>query len=96
VFALADMFLIEDLKVLACRRFQEELQGHWSSDLFPDSIRELYSTTNSIDANSIRKVAVDTVVLHRHDLVKKAPFQELIREVGDFAVDLVLSMLGRN
>lgn len=35
---------------------------------------------------------VKTVSLHKKDLVQKRPFQELIREVGDFAVDLVLVM----
>ncbi len=92
MFALADMFLLEELKVLACKKFEEKIKQHWISDMFPDSIREVYSTTNSIDSNSIRKAVVDTVVLHRVDLVQQAPFQELIREVGDFAVDLVLSM----
>jgi hypothetical protein len=78
VFALADMFLMEELKVLACKKYEEQLQENWISDIFPDSIREVYSTTNSIDSNSIRKVVVDIVVLHRDVLVKMPPFQELI------------------
>jgi hypothetical protein len=41
------------------------------------------------DLDAIRKVVVNTVFLHK-ELVKKQLFQDLIREMGDFAVDLVL------
>jgi hypothetical protein len=40
---------------------------------------------------------VGAVASHKQDLLYKGPFQELVREVGDFAVDLVLRMAkGRN
>ncbi|KAM3064922.1 hypothetical protein ACMFMG_011250 [Clarireedia jacksonii] len=92
VFALADMFRMDELKALSCKRFKEQLQKHWISDTFPDCIREVYSTSNDLDCNTIRKAVVDVVVLHRHELIRKKQFQELIREVGDFAVDLVLEI----
>ena len=39
-------------------------------------------------SEATRKAVVRTVFLHK-ELVNKQPFQDLIREVGDFAVDLV-------
>ena len=39
----------------------------------------------------LRKAVVRTVFLQK-ELVNKQPFQDLIREVGDFAVDLVSVM----
>jgi hypothetical protein len=71
-------------------KFEVHLQQHWISDTFFDCIREVYSASS--DATAIRKVLVDVVSLHKEELVRKRPFQELIREVGDFAVDLVLKL----
>ncbi|KFY03940.1 hypothetical protein V490_00042 [Pseudogymnoascus sp. VKM F-3557] len=86
VYALADMFRMEDLKTLACKKFELQLQQHWISDTFVDCIREVYMTSRVSDAT--RKAVVRTVFLHK-ELVNKQPFQDLIREVGDFAADLV-------
>ena len=77
---------MEDLKTLACKKFELQLQQHWISDTFVDCIREVYMTSRVSDAT--RKAVVRTVFLHK-ELVNKQPFQDLIREVGDFAVDLV-------
>ncbi|KFY28058.1 hypothetical protein V491_00664 [Pseudogymnoascus sp. VKM F-3775] len=89
VYALADMFQIENLKTIACKKFQQQLQHHWISDTFVDCIREVYMTSRDSDAT--RKAVVNVVSSHQ-ELVKKQPFQDLIREVGDFAVDLIIAM----
>ena len=73
VFALADVFRIEELKGIACKKF-EQLQTYWFSDTFPDSIREVYSISNNIDSNSIRDTVVNAVALYKQDLVRKGPF----------------------
>ena len=81
---------MEDLKSLSCKKFEVQLEQHWISDTLVNCIREVYST--STDVAAVRKAVVKTVSSHKKDLVPKRPFQELIREVGDFAVDLVLAM----
>jgi hypothetical protein len=96
VFALANMLRVEGLKVIACEKLDRQLQQHWISDTFPDCIREVYLTTNNVDSKSIRNAVVHVVALHKEDLTHKRPFQDLIREVGDFAVDLVLKMAGNS
>jgi hypothetical protein len=89
-YALADMFRMEELKNFSCKKFKLQLRQHWITDAFLDCIRELYLT--STEGSPIRKIVVDTVFSHRKELVQKRPFQEVIREVGDFAIDLVLKM----
>ncbi|KAH8800734.1 BTB/POZ protein, partial [Xylogone sp. PMI_703] len=32
VYALADMFRMENLKILSCQKFEQQLQQHWISD----------------------------------------------------------------
>lgn len=93
VYALADMFRIEDLKSLSSEKFQLQLKQHWISDTMADCIREVYSTSTDIKPSAMRQAVVDTASLHRKDLVQKRSIQELIREVGDFAIDLISAIL---
>lgn len=79
-------------KSLSCRKFEGQLQQHWISATLVDCIREVYSTSIDIEPSTIGKAVVKTVSLHRKELVQKWSFQELIGEVGDFAVDLILAM----
>ncbi|KAG4427264.1 hypothetical protein IFR05_017253 [Cadophora sp. M221] len=92
VFALADMLRLDDLKLIACKKFEHQLEQHWISDTLPDCVREVYSTTNNFDSKGMRIAIVNAVASHKEELVHKRPFQDLIREVGDFAVDLVLKI----
>lgn len=57
-----------------------------------DCIREVYLTTNNVDSMRISNVVVSVVASQNEGLTHQGPFQDLIREVGDFAVDLVLKM----
>jgi hypothetical protein len=86
------MLRIDELKVIACKKYDCQLEQHWISDTLPHCVREVDSTTNNIDSNSKRMAVVNAVVLHKEDLVQKGSFQDLIREVGDFIVDLVMKM----
>jgi hypothetical protein len=86
VFALADMFRMNDLKDLACEKFKLQLKEHWKSDTFPDCIREVYQVPGT------RRLVVEVAALHRNELVQKRLFQDLIRGLGDFAVDLLLKI----
>jgi hypothetical protein len=84
------------LKSLSGGKFELQLKQHWIGDTLVDCIREVYSTSTESSLSDMRKAAVKTVCLHKKDLVQKRTFQELIREVGNFAVDLVLGMAQDN
>ena len=56
----------------------------------------MYSTTNNADPSSIRIAVVNAVASHKEDLVQKGPVQDIIREMGDFAIDLVLKIAGNS
>ncbi len=88
VFALADMFQMDELKMLAREKFEKQLQQHWISDTFSDCIRELYETTQLSDT-AMRRAAVEVARIHAAQLYPQKAFQTLLREVGDFAVDMV-------
>ncbi len=88
VFALADMFRMDDLKALAVRNLEAQLQKHWISDTFPDCVREVYGNTAQDDA-ALRKIVVEVVKDHSGELCSRKVFLDVIRESGDFAVDVV-------
>ncbi|OBT81433.1 hypothetical protein VE02_09947, partial [Pseudogymnoascus sp. 03VT05] len=84
------MFRMEDLKNLSCEKFKLQLKEYWKSDAFPNCIREVYATSEETQAAGTRKVVVEEAALHRKDLVQKLLFRDLFRDLGDFALDLVL------
>lgn len=65
MFALVDMFRIEELKLITCKKFERQLQQHWISDMFPGAIREVYSTSNNTDSDRIRNIVVGVVASHK-------------------------------
>ncbi len=97
VFAIADMFQMNDLKTLAREKFEKQLQQHWISDTFTDCIREVYETTQQTDT-AMRRAAVKIASIHIEELYSQKCFQALLREVGDFAADMVgaISTGGKN
>ncbi|RDL40791.1 Uncharacterized protein BP5553_00770 [Venustampulla echinocandica] len=92
VYALADAMQMEDLKSLSCKKFELQLKEHWMSDTFVDCIREVYSTSTGIGTAATRRVVVETASLQQNEFVQEPLFQDLVREVGDFAVDLISAM----
>lgn len=88
MFAIADMFQMDDLKTLARERFEKQLKQHWISDTFTDCIREVYETTQQTET-AMRRMTVEMARIHIKELYPQKCFQALVREVGDFAVDMV-------
>jgi hypothetical protein len=78
---------MEDLKELSCKKLGSQLKQHWISDTFTDCVREIYQTSREM-----RAIVTKVSALHKKEFLKKLPFQELIRDTGDFALDLVLAI----
>ncbi|KAI0010228.1 BTB/POZ domain-containing protein [Xylariaceae sp. FL0662B] len=88
VYVTADFFLMDKLKVYALKRLKSELDRLWVSESFTYCIAEIYSATNE-SGKELRDAVVRVAKEHFEDLWVKKSFQALVREVGDFAVDLV-------
>jgi hypothetical protein len=88
VFALADMFQVVGLQKLAAAKFKDQLQQLWSSDTLPDCIREVYQTSVQPQA-SLRSIVVRVTIQNLDTLLQKPAFKGLLREGGDFALDMV-------
>lgn len=87
MFALADMFRMGDLKALAIQNLKAQLQKHWISDIFPDSVQEVYG--NTPQQSALRDTVVEVAQTYLGELCSKSAFLDVIRETGDFAVDVV-------
>ena len=93
MYALADLFRIEELKKLSVQKFQAQIENEkfWGCEAFADCIHEVYTSTPDHDL-LMRNVVVQVVVAHIKDLCKKKWIQDLIRDEGEFAVDLIQNM----
>lgn len=88
VYLTADFFLMDELKAYALKRFQPKLQRLWISELLVDCIKEVYSFTDD-SGKDLRDAVVEVAKEHFRELWDKIAFQALVRDVGDFAVDLM-------
>lgn len=97
VYALTDIFFLEDLKALSTTKLRQklkELEDLSISDSFPECVREIYASTPGSD-RAMRSAVVEVAKAHVRELGKKEIFKDLIREGGDFAVDYFESVLAR-
>jgi hypothetical protein len=86
------MFFLDGLKALSMTKLKLKLQDLWTSDSFPECVREIYASTLDSD-QAMRSTVVEVARAHIHELGKKAIFKGLIREGGDFAVELFESVM---
>ena len=88
VYVLADYFKIRGLQDYALQRQDDCLKGEWTGADLVDCIREVYGTTNG---GKDKMTALISGVAYQHlaRLWKDEPFRELIREGGDFVLDIV-------
>jgi hypothetical protein len=86
------MFFLEGLKALCTVKLEQKLKDLWSSDSFPECIREIYASTPS-DERAMRSTVLEVAKAHVRELSEKAAFKDLIREGGDFAVQYFESVV---
>ncbi|KAM3510723.1 hypothetical protein MY11210_005649 [Beauveria gryllotalpidicola] len=90
VYELAHYFGIQGLKQYALERFKPKVSRLWVSERFLDCIRDVYAST--VDKNcEMRKAIVNVTYIHLNELWDRS-FEDLLREGGDFVVDLTMEM----
>ncbi|KAJ6787458.1 hypothetical protein PWT90_08732 [Aphanocladium album] len=88
VYELAHTLEIRGLKEYSSKKFAVKAGGLWAREGFADCIRDVYTSTLGTDCK-LRRIVVDITRKHPKELWNK-PMQDLLREGGDFAVDLIL------
>lgn len=79
---------MEDLKSLSLKKFEFQLQKLWVSETFSDCVREVYASSHEQDRR-IKNAVVGAAKAHLKDMRGSKSFQDLLRGLGDFAVDLL-------
>lgn len=88
LYIMGDRYNVTGLKSLAKAKFTLGLANGWNSEDFPDIIRSIYENTPPAD-REMRGCILPTVRAHWQDLRTSEPFMEVVREMGDFGVDLI-------
>ena len=87
VYTLGDYFGIEGLKDAASKILKAKSKELWACESFIDCIRAVYEAI--IDSQDpIREACANTAHVNLR-LWTKNPFQELVREGGEFALNLM-------
>ncbi|CAI7623425.1 unnamed protein product [Penicillium crustosum] len=89
VYAIANRFEVEYLKIQAKLTFVTLAQDHWDTDEFLTAAFEAYETTPQAD-RGLRDVVVAVCQKHRRELREKKVFEKLVQETPGLATDLVL------
>jgi sulfur relay (sulfurtransferase) DsrC/TusE family protein len=89
VYAIADKFEVEYLKIQAKLTFVTLAQDYWNSDEFLTAAFEAYTTTPKSD-RGLRDVVVAVCQKHRKELREKKAFEKLVEETPGLATDIVL------
>ncbi|KAI5819014.1 BTB/POZ protein [Pyronema omphalodes] len=87
VHALADMFGVPQLKVLAAQKLKRQFE-EWAPDDFIECVKETYTTTYHKD-RKIRNVLVDAAYNHSDELIKHEKFCKETETLGEFLMALV-------
>jgi hypothetical protein len=92
VYAIADKYGIPGLKDLSRKKFRDCLVGDWDNDSFSNVIRFVYKSTPEQD-RGLRKEVVAVAKRHIHKLRDRVEFKTTQREVPDFTLDLLDSII---
>jgi hypothetical protein len=93
VYRLAGEFNMRGLRFRCGDKLEKQLGGDWSDDEFVECIREVYEYTSVDDTDGLRCAVLETAKHNARELIEEAPFQQLIREGGDFALDFLESII---
>ena len=87
VYTLGEKYQIEALRDMAKKKFEESLERDVLHESFLVAIGIIYSNT-PLSHRGIRDLIVDEVNYQKSHMKLQPKFLQLIREHGDFAVDI--------
>ncbi|KAI4189144.1 MAG: hypothetical protein LQ348_003836 [Seirophora lacunosa] len=88
MYIIGDRYQLSGLKVLAKSKFSAALLHCWDKEPLTEIIRNIYENTVSTD-RALRDALLPILQEHRQTVRVNEEFKEVVRTVGDFAVDLM-------
>ncbi|KAI8648945.1 BTB/POZ domain containing protein [Fusarium sp. Ph1] len=89
VYMVAKYFLIDQLVDIALQRFESKSRSEWDSKLLTKCIQDVYDSTTE-DDRQVRNVILDLTRRYQTSLRDESNFRDLLRQGGDFVLDLVV------
>ena len=99
VFALAQKYDIEPLRIFAKQRFEKLAKADPVGDGFSQAVKLLYEETTDVDSHEkqLREVAVNFAREHYKTLMKEdSGFQAILDEVTGFGADVAAALSVNN
>lgn len=98
VYAIAEKYNVPELKELAKTKFLSQADSLMSadslmcSDYFPEVITTVYKSTPGSD-RGLRNIVSKICVKHIRTLMDKEAFKSVVRNIGDFGIDVLYEAL---
>lgn len=89
VFAMAVKYHVDPLRDLATHKFRAEAEQHWDHEDLAQAIQLIYTSTAD-EITQLRSIAVEVLVHHRSDLLKKPEIATLLQSITGLAYDLLM------
>lgn len=93
LYIMADVYNVTGLKSLAKAKFSLALPNGWNGEDFSEVIRTIYQSIPPGDRD-MRGCMLPVIRAHWQELRNSEPFMEVVREIPDFAVDLIDVLTG--
>ncbi|KAK0609750.1 hypothetical protein B0T17DRAFT_512582 [Bombardia bombarda] len=90
VFAIAEYLVIPGLKVLAVKKFREEVQKSWNSDDFFEAMEVVYTSTGE-DVREMRDAIVDAIHSHQ-ELLDSVRVKHSLRNNPPLTFDVLMRL----
>lgn len=95
VFTIADKYMIETLKGVARKKFQEHCTGEWATSEFATAVEEIYATC--LDDETMKDIVISTAKAHIKEYLDGADdhidIRTAMKEIPAFSAD-ILAKLG--
>jgi hypothetical protein len=88
VYAIADKYFIQGLKVLSKKKFRKSLELRKDSKTISNAVRIVYTSTPDAD-RGLRSVITDIVKECGNSLLENEDFKTMLTAVPEFALDLL-------
>ncbi|KAM6513861.1 hypothetical protein FALCPG4_015066 [Fusarium falciforme] len=89
VYMVAKYFLIDQLTDISLQRFESKSRSEWDSKMLTKCILDVYDSTTEGD-HKVRNVVLDLTRRYQTSLRDESNFRDLLRQGGDFVLDLVV------
>ena len=89
IYAIAEKYNVASMKDVALDYFEQSMKGGWASAFFAPAIHVVYASVPET-VRGLKDISANAAIEHRRILLEIPAVQVLLKEVPDFAFDVLM------